>query len=95
MIIFAIIAIGLVVIVAGGFVGRSRKQRNREENARNATHTGSHRGPGSHRSRGRGRGHCPDGQAGDQVGRRVRSSWTLSKRICFFSTASNSFSSRT
>ena len=57
MIIFAIIAIGLVVIVAGGFVGRSRQQRNREENARNATHTGSHRGPGSHGSRGRGRGH--------------------------------------
>jgi len=57
MIIFAIVAIGLVVIVAGGFVGRSRQNRNREQNARNATHKNTHHGKESRKSRGRGRGH--------------------------------------
>jgi hypothetical protein len=57
MIIFAIIAIGLVVIVAGGFVGRSRMNRTREQNARNATHKTTHHGKAAHNSRGRGRGH--------------------------------------
>ena len=57
MIIFAIVAIGLVVIVAGGFVGRSRQNRNREQNARNATHKNTHHGKGSRQSRGRGQGH--------------------------------------
>ncbi len=57
MIIFAIVAIGLVVIVAGGFVGRSRQQRSREQNARNASHKTTHHGQSAHNSRGRGRGH--------------------------------------
>jgi hypothetical protein len=57
MIIFAIVAIGLVVIVAGGFVGRSRQNRSREQNARNAAHKTTHHGEGSRKSRGRGRGH--------------------------------------
>jgi hypothetical protein len=57
MIIFAIVAIGLVVIVAGGFVGRSRLNRSREQNARNANHKVTHHGKGAHKSRGRGRGH--------------------------------------
>jgi len=57
MIIFATVDIGLVVIVAGGFVGRSRQNRRREQNARNATHKTTHHGEGSRKSRGRGRGH--------------------------------------
>ena len=57
MIIFAIVAIGLVVIVAGGFVGRSRQNRSGEQNARNATHKSTHHGKGSRKARGRGRGH--------------------------------------
>ena len=57
VIIFAIIAIGLVVIVAGGFVGRARVNRSREQDARNATHKTTHHGKGAHNSRGRGKGH--------------------------------------
>ena len=57
MIIFAIIAIGLVVVVAGGFVGRARVNRNQEQNLRNATHKTTHHGKDAHKSRGRGRGH--------------------------------------
>ena len=47
MIIWAIMAIVLVVIVAGGFVGRSRQNARREQNVRK----------GAHKSRGRGQGH--------------------------------------
>lgn len=57
MIVFAIIAIGLVVIVAGGFVGRARVRRGREQQARNASHKVTHHGKDAHNSRGRGRGH--------------------------------------
>jgi hypothetical protein len=57
LLIWALIAIGLIVIVAGGFVGRSRVNRNREQNARNASHKTTHHGKGVHHSRGRGRGH--------------------------------------
>lgn len=73
MIIFAIVAIGLVVIVAGGFVGRSRMNRAREQNARNATHKTTHHGKGGHKSRtwaGPLTSHCGP----VQVGRRVSSS---------------------
>ena len=57
MIIWVLMAVGLVVIVAGGFVGRSRRSRQAEQNARNASHKTTHHGKGARRSRGRGRGH--------------------------------------
>jgi hypothetical protein len=57
LLIWALIAIGLIVIVAGGFVGRSRVNRSREQNDRNASHKTTHHGKGAHKSRGRGRGH--------------------------------------
>ena len=57
MIIWAIMAIVLVVIVAGGFVGRSRQNAKREQHVRNAGHKSTHHGKGAHNSRGRGRGH--------------------------------------
>ena len=57
MVVFIIIAVGLVVIVAGGFVGRARVQRSKEQQARNATHKVTHHGKDAHNSRGRGRGH--------------------------------------
>jgi hypothetical protein len=56
MIIWVLMAIGLVVIVAGGFVERSRRSRRSEQNARNAGHKATHHGTGTHNSRGRGRG---------------------------------------
>ena len=56
MIIFAIVAIALVVIVAGGFVGRSRQNARREQNVRNASHKSTHHGKGARKSRGRGKG---------------------------------------
>jgi hypothetical protein len=57
MLIWIVLAIVLVVIVAGGFVGRSRVGRRREQSARNATHHQTHHGKAARRSRGRGRGH--------------------------------------
>ncbi len=57
MIIWMVMAIVLVVIVAGGFVGRSRRARAVEQNTRNAEHKTTHHGKGAHKSRGRGRGH--------------------------------------
>jgi hypothetical protein len=57
MIIWMLMAIGLVVIVAGGFVERGRRARKSEQNARNAGHKTTHHGKSAHKSRGRGRGH--------------------------------------
>ena len=57
MLIWAIMAIVLVVIVAGGFVGRSRQNAKREQHVRNASHKSTHHGKGAHKSRGRGQGH--------------------------------------
>ena len=57
MFIWVIMSILLVVIVAGGFVGRSRRARNREQNVRNASHHTTHHGKRAKRSRGRGAGH--------------------------------------
>jgi len=57
MFIWAIMGIVLVVIVLGGFAGRSRVNRNRARNERNATHKTTHHGKGARNSRGRGRGH--------------------------------------
>jgi hypothetical protein len=57
MLIWMVMAIALVVIVLGGFVGRSRQVRRREEAKRNAPHHTTHHGKGAHNSRGRGRGH--------------------------------------
>ncbi len=57
MLIWLIMAIVLVVIVAGGFAGRSRVARQREQAERNATHHVTHHGKGATRSRGRGRSH--------------------------------------
>jgi len=56
MIIWMVMAIVLVVIVAGGFVERSRRARKSGQAARNAGHKTSHHGRGAHNSRGRGRG---------------------------------------
>ncbi len=55
VLIWIILAIVLVVIVLGGFVGRSRRDRYREQDARNAPHKVTHHGKGAKRSRGRGR----------------------------------------
>jgi LPXTG-motif cell wall-anchored protein len=55
MLIWFLMAIGLVVIVAGGFVGRNRRNYQREQAAHNATHHVTHHGDGARRSRGRGR----------------------------------------
>jgi len=57
MIIWMFMAIGLLVIVGGGFVERSRRARRSEQTARNATHRGAHHGRGARKSRGRGKGH--------------------------------------
>ena len=57
LIIWAVLAVVLIVIVAGGFVGRSRRNASREQNARNASHKNTHHGKKAHNSRGRGRGH--------------------------------------
>ncbi len=57
MLIWILMAIGLVVIVAGGFVGRSRRYSQREEASRNGTRHVTHHGTGARHSRGRGRGH--------------------------------------
>lgn|GEM_PF-845563 len=57
IIVWAVLAVVLVVIVAGGFVTRSRRSASREQNARNASHKSTHHGKGGHNSRGRGRGH--------------------------------------
>jgi len=53
MLIWIIMAIVLVVIVAGGFVGRNRQAKYKEQSKHDATHHGK----GARRSRGRGRGH--------------------------------------
>jgi hypothetical protein len=57
MLIWILMAIGLVVIVAGGFIGRSRRNYQREEARRESAthHTTTHHGKGARRSRGRGR----------------------------------------
>ncbi len=55
MLIWVLMAIGLVVIVGGGFVGRNRRNAQREQTERNATHHTTHHGTGARRSRGRGR----------------------------------------
>jgi hypothetical protein len=58
MLIWIVMAIGLVVIVAGGFVGRGRMARRSEpeHEVRNPSHKTTHHGKGAHKSRGRGRG---------------------------------------
>ncbi len=56
MIIWIVMAIVLVVMVTGGFVGRSRQARARQEAAHNGTHPGAHHDRRHRRSRGRGRG---------------------------------------
>lgn len=57
MLIWIVMAIVLVVIVAGGFVGRARHSQRREQEERNATHNVTHHGKGARRTRGRGKGH--------------------------------------
>ena len=57
MLIWILMAIGLVVIVAGGFAERSRRARRSALDARNAGHPRTHHGRGARNSRGRGRGH--------------------------------------
>ncbi len=55
MLIWIVMAIVLVVIVLGGFVGRGRRDRSRQLYARNNPHTVTHHGKSAKRSRGRGR----------------------------------------
>lgn len=57
MLIWILMAIGLVVIVAGGFAERSRRARRSAQDARTAGHRTTHHGRGARNSRGRGRGH--------------------------------------
>ncbi len=57
MLIWLVMAIVLVVIVAGGFVGRSRRARHSEQTERNAPHHVTHHGKGARKSRGRGQAH--------------------------------------
>jgi hypothetical protein len=57
LIVWSLLAVLLVVIVAGGFVGRSRRARTAEQTSRNAGHKATHHGKGARKSRGRGRGH--------------------------------------
>lgn len=56
MIIWTFMAIGLLVIVAGGFVERSRRSRRVGQSTRNASHKSTHHGRGAKKSRGRGKG---------------------------------------
>ena len=75
MLIWIVMAIVLVVIVLGGFAGRSRQSRAREEAARNAHHKVTHHGKGAS-GRGAEAGTSPGKGPGApaQVGRRVISS---------------------
>ncbi len=57
MLIWIMLAVVLVVIVTGGFVGRSRLAQRREQVSRHPTQHVTHHGTGARRSRGRGRGH--------------------------------------
>ena len=54
MLIWILMAVGLVVIVAGGFVGKNRRDRYRQPAHTGADHA-THHGKGARRSRGRGR----------------------------------------
>jgi hypothetical protein len=54
MLIWIVMASVLVILVLGGFVGRSRRDRWREQRARNNPHKVTHHGKGAKRSRGRG-----------------------------------------
>jgi hypothetical protein len=54
MLIWILMAIGLVVIVTGGFVGKNRRDRYRSP-AQSSSHPVTHHGKGARRSRGRGR----------------------------------------
>ncbi len=55
MLIWILMSVGLVVIVAGGFVGRARRDRYRSSGHHNGTHTATHHGKKERHSRGRGR----------------------------------------
>ncbi len=57
MLIWIIMAIVLAVSVLGGFVGRHRIARQREEARQNEEHHVTHHGKGARNSRGRGRRH--------------------------------------
>jgi hypothetical protein len=55
VLIWILMSVGLVVIVAGGFVGRARRERYRSKEPTGGTHTATHQGIKGRRSRGRGR----------------------------------------
>ncbi len=55
--IWVLMAIGLVILVASGFVGRSRVARQKAEAVHTGEHHVTHHGKGARRSRGRGRKH--------------------------------------
>ncbi len=54
LVIWILLAIVLVVMVAGGFVRRSRDARSREEAEHSQHHGGSHHGKNAKNHRGRG-----------------------------------------
>jgi hypothetical protein len=54
VLIWILLAVGLAVIVGGGFVGRNRRDRYRST-APDGHHHVTHHGKGARRSRGRGR----------------------------------------
>jgi hypothetical protein len=55
MLIWILMSVGLVVIVAGGFAGRARRDRYRTPAANRGTHPATHHGKKERHSRGRGR----------------------------------------
>ncbi len=84
-------AVGLVVIVAGGFVGKSRRDRYRQP-AQPGGRYATHHGKEARRSRGAAATEVPSGRP-TQVGRKASKPVTLSWRINRRCSALNSLSS--
>ncbi len=95
MLIWILMAVGLVIIVTGGFVGKNRRDRYRQA-APSGTHRATHHGKGARRSR-RARPplrlHRRSRPVVAQVGRSEINPVTLSLRIIRRSSALNSLSS--
>ena len=56
MLIWILMSVGLVVLVAGGFVGRAKRDRHGSPAHNGGTHAATHHGKKERHSRGRGRG---------------------------------------
>ena len=100
VLIWILMSVGLVVLVAGGFVGRARRDRHGSR-AHNAAPTrrpttarrSATAGAGAAAERGRNGGAVPARGRPGQVGWRTSSSLTLSLRISRRSSSPNSLSS--